>query len=203
MDKFEPQSPGLHVKEGHEGSDLNIGAIALFAVLLTLGVAAVFVGCWAFQLGMERWERKNDARLTPVEQQLRNERRTEPIAADKSPLPANEQGVKPPSEPDERAAAEAQIRRTFPTPRLQYDDVYDMNLFRSSENEWLNSTGRGPNGSIHIPIQRAMDMLAERGLPPATGVFTTEGPTGVPTNPSRSSTHQEKSNIGMRGDVSH
>jgi hypothetical protein len=55
----------------------------------------------------------------------------------------------------------------FPPPRLQSDPVQDLNTMRAQEELTLNSygwTGQA-NGRIHIPIERAMDLLAASGLP--------------------------------------
>jgi hypothetical protein len=66
---------------------------------------------------------------------------------------------------------EDHLGQTFKAPRLQYDDEHDMRTFRNSEQKWLDSTGRTPDGSIHIPISRAMDILAQSGLKPVSGPF--------------------------------
>jgi hypothetical protein len=68
---------------------------------------------------------------------------------------------------------EDHLSRTFKdtSPRLQYDDEHDMRGFVGSEEKWLDSTGKSSDGSIHIPVSRAMEILAERGLPQASGPF--------------------------------
>jgi hypothetical protein len=79
-----------------------------------------------------------------------------------------------------RGEMEDRLSKTFKTPRLQYDDEHDMRTFRLSEKRWLgmepgstpsDSTGRLPDGSIHIPIDRAMEILAKSGLPAVSGPF--------------------------------
>jgi hypothetical protein len=59
------------------------------------------------------------------------------------------------------------IVSTFPEPRLQPDEVRDMDLFRQSEDKRLHSYGKvdASGQTIHIPIERAMEIVAERGLP--------------------------------------
>ncbi|HEV2401037.1 MAG TPA: hypothetical protein VGS27_29155 [Candidatus Sulfotelmatobacter sp.] len=49
----------------------------------------------------------------------------------------------------------------FPLPRLQPNDIADLNKFRVSEEEQLNSYGWVDRSQqkIHIPIERAIDML--------------------------------------------
>jgi hypothetical protein len=55
----------------------------------------------------------------------------------------------------------------FPTPRLQTDDVADMNKFLGEELKVLNPEQPfvDSTGAVHIPISEAMKLIAERGLP--------------------------------------
>ena len=46
-----------------------------------------------------------------------------------------------------------------------------MQIFRGSEEQWLRSTGKSSDGNIHIPVSRAMEILAQRGLPQVSGPF--------------------------------
>lgn len=60
---------------------------------------------------------------------------------------------------------------TFPQPRLQPDPAADLNKFRVREEELLNSYGwvNKAAGKVHIPIDRAIDILAKTGLPTQPG----------------------------------
>ncbi len=62
--------------------------------------------------------------------------------------------------------------RTFPAPRLQADDVADLNKFREHEEQILNSYGWADQsrGVARIPVEQAIQVLAKQGLPtrPAT-----------------------------------
>jgi hypothetical protein len=145
--------------------------------------------------GLEWWERTHEAKATPVQQQLLQQRGGEPIE--------RTGGAKPPSDWYTRARDEKVINNIFAAPRLQYDDVADMNFFRKSENERLNHVGKDADGSVHIPIAQAIDLLSHRPFPAVNGTFRIEPPLAVPTGESRPSTHTEKSNRGMQGDVSH
>jgi hypothetical protein len=195
MDKFQPQTPGIFVKEGHREIDFNLRGIILFIVILVLSAIFTFLIAWGMLRGLEWWERTHEAKATPVQQQLEQERGGEPIERGG--------GVKPPSDWYTRARDEKVINNIFATPRLQYDDVRDMNLFRDSENERLNNVGKNPDGSVHIPIADAIDYLSRSKLPEVNGTFRVQPPLAVPTGESRPSTHTEKSQRGMRGDVSH
>lgn len=76
-------------------------------------------------------------------------------------------------------------RQPPPRPRLQTDAPADLQEMRAREDAVLESYGwvDRQNGIVHIPVQRAMELLVERGLP------TTE-PTM--TNPAESQTSAGK-----------
>jgi len=61
----------------------------------------------------------------------------------------------------------ANLQRTPPAPRLEPDPLSPRRLLQARENAVLTTYGwvdRGA-GVVRIPIERAMDLLAERGLP--------------------------------------
>src|SRR5215471_5158847 len=170
MDKFETQSGG-HLKEGHEESDLSIRGIVLFGVFLAVGGVLAFVLMIGMIWYLEKTEENSQAKLTPVEQQLQKEREAQKEGLGKE-IPAAEGELKPAPDWYGRGKMEDRLTRTFKAPRLQYDDEHDMRTFVVSEEKWLGmapdskpseSTGRGPDGSIHIPIDRAMAVLAQQG----------------------------------------
>jgi hypothetical protein len=55
----------------------------------------------------------------------------------------------------------------FPEPRLESSERQEINDFRIQEEKTLNSYGWVDQsaGIVHIPIDRAMQLLAQRGLP--------------------------------------
>lgn len=55
----------------------------------------------------------------------------------------------------------------FPAPQLQPDEVVDLNKFSSLLEVQLNSYGwvDQKNGVAHIPIERAIDIMSQQGLP--------------------------------------
>jgi hypothetical protein len=67
----------------------------------------------------------------------------------------------------------------FPKPDLQIDDDHaERTALLAAQNEKLNSYGWVDlsNGIVRIPITRAMDLLAQRGLPTRTnGISQTDG----------------------------
>jgi len=88
-------------------------------------------------------------------------------SAERGPLPSPRMYTSPPN---------------VPQPRLQPDPVADYNMYRLSDQETLQSYGWVDQkaGIARIPIDKAMDLMVERGLPwqaPGTGL--------VPTAPNR------------------
>lgn len=68
---------------------------------------------------------------------------------------------------------EARVQHVPPSPRLQSHPFADLDSLRAEEEARLGSYGwvDEPAGVAHIPIDRAKDLLVERGLP-ATPVPT-------------------------------
>jgi hypothetical protein len=61
----------------------------------------------------------------------------------------------------------AESRPMPPAPRLQITEGKDLKAFKAEEREALNGYGwvDKAGGTLHIPIDRAIEILAERGLP--------------------------------------
>ena len=74
---------------------------------------------------------------------------------------------------DTRIVEKSDIKK-FPQPRLETDETTEINNFRMQEEVTLNSYGWVDQqaGIVRIPIDRAMTLLAQRGLPtrPQAGV---------------------------------
>ena len=71
------------------------------------------------------------------------------------------------SEIDRVTTAVAATRPNFPAPRLQVDPEVDLAALRAREDAGLNGYGwlDRKAGVVRIPIERAMDLLIQRGLP--------------------------------------
>ncbi len=59
------------------------------------------------------------------------------------------------------------VINTFPQPRLERNERLEINNFRLQEEQTLNSYGWVDQkaGVVRIPIDRAMQLIAQRGLP--------------------------------------
>ena len=167
MDNYQPQA-GAHVKFGHEEHDINVRGIVLFLIILVLSAVMTLLIAWAFMVFFEWVEKKLEPKPTAVQQQLINQRGPELAKT----------GVKPAPDWYARAVDTETINRTFATPRLQYDDAADMAKFLEIEDNRLNNTGKDSDGSIHIPIDRAIDLVSKEGLPQVNGTFTAAPPLG-------------------------
>lgn len=166
MDEFKSQGEHLHLKEGHEETDLSVRMIAGFLITLAISGLAAFLIVFGFYRFLQHLDEESQPRATVVEKQLRDERELVQPMSNKTPLPAGQEAsVKPLPDYYGRGKIQQHLERTFPGPRLQYDDVNDMNLFRSSEDQWLDSAGKNADGSVHIPIDQAMNLIVQRGLP--------------------------------------
>jgi hypothetical protein len=127
-------------QEGFEPRDLNAASIVYF--LVTLGVVTglclfVLKGLYSYLDHRER------ASQSPVN----------PLVAD---VPE-----------DTRHVAPGYPQSAFPSPRLEEDERGQLNGIRLREEKTLYSYGWVDEkaGIVRIPIERAMDLLVERGLP--------------------------------------
>ncbi len=75
----------------------------------------------------------------------------------------------------------------FPAPNLQRNDAYDMAKLREEEDAAISSYGwvDSKAGVAHIPIRRALEILAERGLPKPKPPEKPETKAAAPGEPSR------------------
>ena len=75
--------------------------------------------------------------------------------------------------------------KAFPQPQLQKTPVLDLKAIRAAEDQVLNSYAwvDPEKGVVRIPIDRAIDLLATRGLPsrPDTGGVSSASNASVPT----------------------
>jgi hypothetical protein len=72
----------------------------------------------------------------------------------------------------------------FPSPRLEQDERTQLNGILTKEDDILYSYGWVDEkaGVVHIPIDRAMDLLAQRGLPVRPQGLETQSPAAQAEN---------------------
>jgi hypothetical protein len=68
---------------------------------------------------------------------------------------------------DTRSVDTATVEATFPQPRLEVNERTELNDYRLKEEQTLNSYGwvDQSDGVARIPITKAMELIAQRGLP--------------------------------------
>ena len=122
-----------------EREDLAPRPIFIFLIALALGCVLVYFILKGMYSYLDAYENRHQPPLGPLVQQPRADRRT---------------------------VAPADIYR-FPQPRLESDERLEINDFRLQEENTLHSYGWVDQqaGVVRIPIDRAMQLLAQRGLP--------------------------------------
>jgi hypothetical protein len=138
------------LREGFEVTDANTGGIMVFLVGLFISVGVFFVFCWGMGKVLNATLDKQDGPTTKWAAQNQIAPRT---AIQSSPALQQQQLAK--------------LTQQFPTPRLEEDDGNrDLTDLHGREDLLLNNYSwidRG-KGTVRIPIERAMELIAQRGL---------------------------------------
>ena len=128
-----------HEEVGYEREDLSPRGI--FAFLIGLSLVAVLIhfavkGMYGY---LDSYQKQHQPPLNPLVSQTEN---------------------------DSRKVSNADLSK-FPQPRLENNERLEINDFRLQEEKNLNSYGwiDQKAGIARIPIDRAMQLLAQRGLP--------------------------------------
>jgi hypothetical protein len=149
MDEMQRSTPAMedNPEVRHEVSDINVRAV-IWSIAIFIGVAVVIHVAlyFLFEFFAAGERRRSDQPVTMV----RTGRRAQPPQPRLQPFP------------DQPAAWQgAQQRATFNTP------VTDMQELTAREETILNSYGwaNREQGLVRIPIDRAMELMLERGVP--------------------------------------
>jgi hypothetical protein len=152
--QLDPEHPG------YELTDVNVRGIVVFLSGLIGFLVVFFVVCFVLGKAINHGIVVQDGAVTKWNQHATMDGSTA-TGAQRENLMSN-------TEMQQRASQ--QVAETFPAPRLEADDglndVYEMH---SREDLLLNyySSIDGQAGAVRIPIDRAMDLIAQRGLPVA------------------------------------
>jgi hypothetical protein len=137
---------GQHEEVEFERQDLTAKPIIIFLLGLTIGcvvVALLLRGLYSY---LDAYENHHEPVQSPLVQQ---------------------------TTADTRVVSPNDITK-FPQPRLETNETTEINAFRLQEEQTLNSYGWVDQqaGVVRIPIDRAMELTAQRGLPtrPQAGV---------------------------------
>jgi len=173
MEHIKPQ--GEHfVPHGHEESDVNVKAILGFGIGLAVSGLVLVVVLWFFYKYLGTLYDKSQKAANPMTQTASTDpgKRFNVITGG----------------PESQQEAVDRIRQTFPEPRLQPNEYGDYEVYKQTLEEQMNSyTWIDKNkGEVRIPVERAIEILAERGLPnvPA-GNVTAAGQQAAQSAPER------------------
>jgi hypothetical protein len=128
-----------HAEEGYERQDLTARAVYAFLISLIVGGVIVYFIVWGLYHFMDARQRRLQPQQSPLVQQV---------------------------ETDTRIVSPDEIKK-FPEPRLERNERIEINDFRLKEEQTLNSYGWVDEkaGVVRIPIERAIELIAQRGLP--------------------------------------
>jgi hypothetical protein len=159
-DLNQPAAHGSHVRDsdhpGYEVTDVNASGIAVFLAGLFGSVVIFFFICFVLGRVINGGIEKEDG---PVTKWNRPSTFAGPTDGKRQDLVSN-------AEMQQREFQ--QMTSTFPEPRLDIDDGNQATAdLHAREDLLLNnySVVSGEGGSIRIPISRAMEIIAQRGLP--------------------------------------
>lgn len=131
-----PENDGNDLGFEHE----DLGSRPIFGFLLSLAVFGLltYYVLWGMFHFLDAYNRKHQRPMSPMVQ----------------------------AQPDTRVVTTQNIQQ-FPEPRLEDDERTELNGFRLREEQQLESYGWVDQnaGVVHIPIDQAMKLIAERGLP--------------------------------------
>jgi hypothetical protein len=141
------------VREGYEVTDANTRSIFGFLIALFVSVGVFFVFCYVMGKVINNGLDRADG---PV-----NKWKAPDQIAPRKAIESN---------PDLQQEQLAKLTQQFPTPRLETDDGnQDLTELHDREDLLLNyySWVDQPGGAVRIPIERAMEIIAQKGLPVA------------------------------------
>jgi hypothetical protein len=124
---------------GFEREDLGAKPIIIFLVALTIGCVLVALALRGLYGYLDAYENKRAPLQNPLAQ---------------------------PARADTRVVEPSDIAK-FPQPRLETNEPVEINDFRLQEEKTLHSYAWVDEqaGLVRIPIDRAMELVAQRGLP--------------------------------------
>jgi hypothetical protein len=149
----ESENKPSSVREGYEVTDVSIQGVVVFLVGLFISVGVFFIFCFGMGKVINNALVKRDgppnkwnASTVAEAQKLKNMESN----------PAGEQ------------IQLQQLTQKFPTPRLQTDngnqdlvDLHEREDLLLDHYSWIEKS----QGKVRIPIERAMQLIAQRGLP--------------------------------------
>jgi hypothetical protein len=163
---LKPGAHDPHVRDsdhpGYEVTDVNTSGIVVFLAGLLGSVCIFFFLCYGLGILINGGIKKEDG---PSTKWNRPSTFAGPTDGKRQDLTSN-------AEMEQREFH--QMTSTFPEPRLDIDDGNQATAdLHAREDLLLNNYSKTDDGSIRIPISRAMEIIAQRGLPVTAQAGTT------------------------------
>ena len=147
-----PKREQIDASLGYEPTDIRVTGIVVFLTALAIFVAVTGILCYGIGKVINAQLNKEDG----------------PNSKWTKTAEVRELGNMPSSPELQNKMAE--LTQQFPTPRVQTDDGnQDVADLHAKEDLLLENYTRidGKSGTVRIPIERAMELIAQRGLPVA------------------------------------
>jgi hypothetical protein len=160
-DEHESHDKKASMKEGYEVTDVSVQGIMVFLVGLFVSVGVFFVLCFGLGKVINYGLVKRDGPANKWN-------------ATNIPQPGK---LEMQSNPAEQQQKLQQLTQRFPTPRLETDDGnQDLASLHGREDLLLDHYTWVDNShtKVRVPIERAMELIAQRGLPVAQQPAQTE-----------------------------
>jgi hypothetical protein len=163
-DQFNPENPG------YETTDVNVSGVAVFLAGLFGSLFVFFFLCYGMGRVINNLWDKQDGPANKWH-----------LAANDVPPANGRRNLTSNAEMQQEQLQ--QVAKAFPEPRLEADDsahqVADLHAREDLMLEHYSRSNAGPSGATdetvyRIPIERAMELIAQRGLPVA------QAPAGAP-----------------------
>jgi hypothetical protein len=137
-------------RESYEHQDLRAAGIFYFLLTLVVVTVLCMFGLKGFYNLLDRRERATQSEVNPLVKNVPE---------------------------DTRHISRGYPQTAFPSPRLEEDERGQLDGIRLQQDDELYSYGWVDEkaGAVHIPIERAMDLLAQRGLPVRSQAEANEG----------------------------
>jgi hypothetical protein len=150
-----PSTERAEGSPGYETTDVNVGGVIVFLTGLSIFVLIFFVFCFVMGKVINNAFLKEDG---PIDKWHAKERQ----------LASTNTGAKREDLASNPAMEQRQLQEMtsiFPTPRLQMDDGNQDLADLHAREDLLLENYSSENGTTRIPIERAMELIAQRGLP--------------------------------------
>jgi hypothetical protein len=147
---------------GYETQDVNVGGIIVFLAGLAGSVVVFFLFCFVMGKALDSWLVNSDKSNSTKWQADLSQPGATPRGDKRENLKSNDQ-----IQQDQLLA----VANAFPAPRMQTDDGnQDTADLHAREDLLLNFNTTSSDlqgGAVRIPIDRAMQLVVQRGLPVA------------------------------------